>query len=343
MGAARRRGRAVRGARGDARSSTTSIASPRRSATRCSRTRQSTPASARAVRARRARREEGRGRRRLQRLGRVSTSAIRRSIAAAASGPSPRRCRLAITATRSSSTTACGSPIPPRRASSTTTSASRTRRSSSRTRMKLVARTLVALLLAARRRHRAGSATRSAPRQADTRRRQRHHRFGARRQASDQAARRQGARGRRPKGSDGPKIIIAVHQLSLRMGSAKRALGVERDHRRDQSRPRALWMPASRFAISRASSAAAGKRAVTMPLAVLTDLIAREVPIPTATDLVLQLARCRREGRRFHALSAQRARGHRSRRRSDRRGHDAGARIWSCERGRRDQAVRVAS
>jgi hypothetical protein len=28
-----------------------------------------------------------------------------------------------------------------------------------------------------------------------------------------------------------------------------------------------------------------------MPLFVLTDLIAREVPIPTATDLVLQLAR----------------------------------------------------
>jgi hypothetical protein len=36
---------------------------------------------------------------------------------------------------------------------------------------------------------------------------------------------------------------------------------------------------------------AGGKRQVTMPLAVLTDLIGRDVPIPTATDLVLQLER----------------------------------------------------
>jgi hypothetical protein len=37
--------------------------------------------------------------------------------------------------------------------------------------------------------------------------------------------------------------------------------------------------------------AASGKRAVTMPLAVLADLIGRDVPIPTATNVVLQLAR----------------------------------------------------
>jgi hypothetical protein len=37
--------------------------------------------------------------------------------------------------------------------------------------------------------------------------------------------------------------------------------------------------------------AASGKRALTMPLAVLSDLIGRKVPVATATDLVVQLAK----------------------------------------------------
>jgi hypothetical protein len=36
---------------------------------------------------------------------------------------------------------------------------------------------------------------------------------------------------------------------------------------------------------------AAGKRSVTLPLAVLTDLVGRDVPVATATNLVVSLAR----------------------------------------------------
>jgi hypothetical protein len=92
------------------------------------------------------------------------------------------------------------------------------------------------------------------------------------------------------KGSDGPKIVIAVHQLSVRMGSAKRTLGSSATSEEIKLAASALELGVQVRDITRLQSAA-GKRGVTMPLFVLTDLIAREVPIPTATDLVLQLSR----------------------------------------------------
>ncbi len=94
------------------------------------------------------------------------------------------------------------------------------------------------------------------------------------------------------KGSDGPKIVIAVKQLSLRMGSAKRVLGS--GSTADEIKGAAGAMDAGLSVRDLARlRAAAGKRPVTMPLAVVTDLIGEAVPVPAATDLVLQLVKSR--------------------------------------------------
>jgi hypothetical protein len=87
------------------------------------------------------------------------------------------------------------------------------------------------------------------------------------------------------KGSDGQKIVVAVRQLSMQMGSAKRVLGTS-------ATPDEIKAAATAFAAGVSEhDLASGKRPVTMPLAVLTDLIVRDVPIGTATGLVIQLAR----------------------------------------------------
>jgi hypothetical protein len=92
------------------------------------------------------------------------------------------------------------------------------------------------------------------------------------------------------KGSDGAKIVVAVKQLSVRMGSAKRVLGSSTTA--DEIKAAAGAMDAGVDVRDLARlRAAAGKRSVTMPLAVLSDLIGQTVPIPTATNLVLQLAK----------------------------------------------------
>jgi hypothetical protein len=92
------------------------------------------------------------------------------------------------------------------------------------------------------------------------------------------------------KGSDGPKIVVAVHQLSMRLSSAKRTLGAAATAEEIKLAADALEVGVPVRAIARLQ-AASGRRGVTMPLFVLNDLIARDVPIPTATDLVLQLTR----------------------------------------------------
>jgi hypothetical protein len=92
------------------------------------------------------------------------------------------------------------------------------------------------------------------------------------------------------KGSDGPKIVFAVHQLSLRMANARRVLGSSASSDEIKVAATALDVGVSPRDLALLRSAA-GKRAMTMPLAVLADLIGRDVPIPTATNLVLQLER----------------------------------------------------
>jgi hypothetical protein len=92
------------------------------------------------------------------------------------------------------------------------------------------------------------------------------------------------------KGSDGPNIVAAVHQLSIRMGSAKRQLGSSASPDEIKAAVSALDAGVSvhDLALIRAAS---GKRPVTMPLTVLADLIGRQVPVATATNLVIQLER----------------------------------------------------
>ena len=92
------------------------------------------------------------------------------------------------------------------------------------------------------------------------------------------------------KGSDGPKIVLAVHQLSMRMSAARKVLGTS-------AAPDDIKVAATALDVGVSTRdlailhAAVGKRPMTMPLEVLTDLIGRDVPVPTATNLVLQLER----------------------------------------------------
>ena len=92
------------------------------------------------------------------------------------------------------------------------------------------------------------------------------------------------------KGSDGQKIVAAVHQLSLRMGSAKRVLQTNASADEIKAAAGALDAGVSVHDLALVS-AASGKRPVTMPLTVVVDLIERKVPVATATNLVVQLAR----------------------------------------------------
>jgi hypothetical protein len=91
-------------------------------------------------------------------------------------------------------------------------------------------------------------------------------------------------------GADGPKIVAAVRSLSARMSSARGALNSTASPDEIKAAVGALEAGVSTRDLSRVQTACS-KRPVVMPLAVLTDLIGRQVPIPTATMLVLQLLR----------------------------------------------------
>ena len=92
------------------------------------------------------------------------------------------------------------------------------------------------------------------------------------------------------KGSDGSTIVVAVRHLSRQMGSAKRVIGSSATADEIKAAATALAAGVSEHDLARLHSAS-GKRSMTMPLAVLTDLIVRQVPIATATSLVVQLAK----------------------------------------------------
>jgi hypothetical protein len=92
------------------------------------------------------------------------------------------------------------------------------------------------------------------------------------------------------KGSDGPKIVTAVQQLKLRMTTARSVLGPGASADEIKSASTAIEAGVSERDLARVR-AAAGKRSVTMPLAVLTDLIGRQIDGTAATNLVIQLER----------------------------------------------------
>ena len=92
------------------------------------------------------------------------------------------------------------------------------------------------------------------------------------------------------KGSEGVKIVIAVRQLAERMGASREVLGGRSTP--DEISAAAITLDAGISARDLALlRAAAGKRSLTLPLAVLTDLVERGVPIPTATNLMVSLTR----------------------------------------------------
>ena len=92
------------------------------------------------------------------------------------------------------------------------------------------------------------------------------------------------------KGSDGQKIVAAVHQLSIRLAASRRALGRGSSGDEIKAAATALGAGMSEHDLQRLR-VAAGKRPVTMPLAVAIDLIGRDVPVATASSLVIQFAR----------------------------------------------------
>jgi hypothetical protein len=91
-------------------------------------------------------------------------------------------------------------------------------------------------------------------------------------------------------GSDGPRIVVAVRNLSARMGAAKHVLGPHASADEIKAAAGAMDFGVTVRDLARLH-AAAGKRPLTMPLAVLTDLLGRGVPLVTATTLVVQLTR----------------------------------------------------
>jgi hypothetical protein len=92
------------------------------------------------------------------------------------------------------------------------------------------------------------------------------------------------------KGSDGQKIIAAVHVLSVRMAASRRALGSNATGDEIKAAATALGAGMSTRDLARLRTAT-GKRSVAMPLAVAIDLIGREVPVASATSLIIQLER----------------------------------------------------
>jgi hypothetical protein len=90
------------------------------------------------------------------------------------------------------------------------------------------------------------------------------------------------------KGSDGPKIVTAVQQLRVRLTSARMVLGSSASADELKAASAALDAGVAERDLARVK-AAAGKRPVTMPLAVLTDLIGRQIEVTTSVNLVIQL------------------------------------------------------
>ena len=90
------------------------------------------------------------------------------------------------------------------------------------------------------------------------------------------------------KGSDGSKIVTAVQQLRVRMTSARAVLGTSATSDEIKAASTAFEAGVSDRDLARVK-AAGGKRPVTMPLAVITDLIGRQIEVTTATNLVIQL------------------------------------------------------
>jgi hypothetical protein len=95
------------------------------------------------------------------------------------------------------------------------------------------------------------------------------------------------------KGADGNRIVTAVRGLSAELRSARGSLGSGASADEITAGANALHagIPMRDLARLRAAAQHAGRTRVTLPLTVATDLVARGVPVATASDVVLSLAR----------------------------------------------------
>lgn len=95
------------------------------------------------------------------------------------------------------------------------------------------------------------------------------------------------------KGADGTRIVTAVRGLYSELRTARAALGAGASIDEINAGANALHagLPMRNLAQLRAASQRAGRARVTLPLTVVTDLVARGVPVPVASDVVLSLAR----------------------------------------------------
>jgi len=95
------------------------------------------------------------------------------------------------------------------------------------------------------------------------------------------------------KGADGARIVTAVRGLYAELRTARTALGANASTDEINAGANALHagLPMRNLAQLRAASQHAGRPRVTVPLTVVTDLVARGVPVAVASDVVLSLAR----------------------------------------------------
>lgn len=95
------------------------------------------------------------------------------------------------------------------------------------------------------------------------------------------------------KGADDARIVTAVRGLSADLRAARASLGAGASADEITAGANALHagMPMRDLTRLRAASQHAGRGRVTLPLTVAMDLIARGVPVATASDVVLSLAR----------------------------------------------------
>lgn len=95
------------------------------------------------------------------------------------------------------------------------------------------------------------------------------------------------------KGADGNRIVSAVRGLSAELREARASLGAGASADEITAAANALHagVPMRDLARLRAAAQHAGRARITLPLTVGTDLIARGVPVATASDVVLSLVR----------------------------------------------------
>jgi hypothetical protein len=95
------------------------------------------------------------------------------------------------------------------------------------------------------------------------------------------------------KGAESERIVIAVRGLFAELRTARSALGGGASTDEINAGANALHagLPMRNLAQLRAASQHAGRSRVTLPLTVVTDLVARGVPVAVASDVILSLAR----------------------------------------------------